>query len=46
LADLMSAIDYEHGCSTAMSREAESKWSNVSDFVGWISNPPPTKKPC
>ncbi len=38
LADLMSAIDYEAWLfDTHEPRQAESKWSNVSDFVGWIN---------
>lgn len=38
LTDLMSAIDYEAWLfDTHEPRQAESKWSNVSDFVGWIN---------
>ncbi|MDP2804688.1 MAG: UvrD-helicase domain-containing protein [Gallionellaceae bacterium] len=38
LADLMSAIDYEAWLFDSHEpRQAESKWSNVSDFIGWIN---------
>ena len=38
LADLMSAIDYEAWLFDSHEpRQAENKWSNVSDFVGWIN---------
>ncbi len=38
LADLMSAIDYETWLFDSHDpRQAETKWSNVSDFVGWIN---------
>lgn len=38
LTDLMEAIDYEAWLfDTHEPRQAESKWSNVSDFVGWIN---------
>jgi ATP-dependent DNA helicase Rep len=38
MADLMSAIDYETWLfDTHEPRQAESKWSNVSDFVAWIN---------
>jgi len=38
LADLMSAIDYEAWLFDSHEpRQAEAKWSNVSDFVGWIN---------
>jgi ATP-dependent DNA helicase Rep len=38
LADLMSAIDYETWLFDSHEpRQAETKWSNVSDFVGWIN---------
>jgi len=38
LSDLMNAIDYEAWLFDSQEpRQAESKWSNVSDFVGWIN---------
>ena len=38
LADLMSAIDYETWLFDSHDpRQAETKWSNVSDFVGWLN---------
>jgi len=38
LTDLMSAIDYEAWLFDSHEpKQAESKWSNVSDFVGWIN---------
>jgi ATP-dependent DNA helicase Rep len=38
LADLMSAIDYEAWLFDSHEpRQAENKWSNVSDFIGWIN---------
>jgi ATP-dependent DNA helicase Rep len=38
LNDLMSAIDYEAWLFDSHEpRQAESKWSNVSDFVAWIN---------
>jgi ATP-dependent DNA helicase Rep len=38
LADLMSAIDYEAWLFDSHEpRQAETKWSNVSDFVGWLN---------
>jgi ATP-dependent DNA helicase Rep len=38
LNDLMSAIDYEAWLFDSHEpRQAESKWKNVSDFVGWIN---------
>ncbi|MDX8399318.1 MAG: UvrD-helicase domain-containing protein [Gallionellaceae bacterium] len=37
LSDLMNAIDYEAWLFDSHEpRQAESKWSNVSDFVDWI----------
>ena len=37
LADLMSAIDYEAWLFDSHEpRQAESKWENVTDFIGWI----------
>ena len=37
LADLLGAIRYEAWLYDSCDpREAESKWSNVSDFVGWL----------
>ena len=37
LTDLMTAIDYEAWLFDSHEpRQAESKWKNVSDFVGWI----------
>jgi len=38
LSDLMSAIDYEAWLFDSHEpRQAETKWSNVMDFVGWIN---------
>jgi ATP-dependent DNA helicase Rep len=38
LADLMSAIDYEAWLFDSHEpRQAETKWKNVSDFVGWLN---------
>ena len=38
LADLLSAIDYERWLfDTLEPRQAESKWKNVQDFVGWMN---------
>jgi ATP-dependent DNA helicase Rep len=38
MADLMSAIDYEAWLFDSHEpRQAESKWANVTDFVGWIN---------
>ncbi len=38
LNDLMTAIDYEAWLfDTQEPRQAENKWKNVSDFVGWIN---------
>lgn len=38
LNDLMSAIDYETWLFDSHEpRQAEVKWSNVSDFVGWLN---------
>lgn len=38
LNDLMSAIDYEAWLfDTHEPRQAETKWSNVSDFIAWIN---------
>ena len=38
LNDLMSAIDYEAWLFDSHEpRQAESKWANVTDFVGWIN---------
>jgi ATP-dependent DNA helicase Rep len=38
LADLMSAIDYETWLFDSHEpRQAETKWANVMDFVGWIN---------
>jgi ATP-dependent DNA helicase Rep len=38
LSDLMSAIDYETWLFDSHEpRQAETKWSNVSDFVGWLN---------
>ena len=38
LADLLRAIGYESWLfETLDPREAETKWSNVRDFVGWLS---------
>ena len=38
LADLMSAIDYEAWLFDSHEpRQAETKWANVQDFVGWIN---------
>lgn len=38
LEDLLSAIRYEAWLfETCDTREAESKWSNVRDFVGWLT---------
>ena len=38
MADLMSAIDYEAWLFDSHEpRQAESKWANVMDFVGWIN---------
>ena len=38
LADLMSAIDYEAWLFDSHEpRQAETKWANVMDFVGWIN---------
>ena len=38
LNDLMSAIDYEAWLfDTNEPRQAENKWKNVSDFIGWIN---------
>ena len=38
LTDLMSAIDYEAWLFDSHEpKQAESKWSNVTDFVGWIN---------
>jgi ATP-dependent DNA helicase Rep len=38
LADLMNAIDYEAWLFDSHEpRQAESKWSNVTDFVGWLN---------
>ena len=38
LEDLMSAIDYEAWLFDSHEpRQAESKWANVTDFVGWIN---------
>ncbi|MCE9550189.1 MAG: UvrD-helicase domain-containing protein, partial [Betaproteobacteria bacterium] len=38
MADLMSAIDYEAWLfDNHEPRQAESKWANVTDFVGWIN---------
>jgi ATP-dependent DNA helicase Rep len=38
LSDLMSAIDYEAWLFDSHEpRQAEAKWSNVMDFVGWIN---------
>jgi ATP-dependent DNA helicase Rep len=37
MADLLAAIDYEAWLFDSFDpRQAESKWSNVQDFVGWI----------
>lgn len=38
LADLMEAIDYEAWLFDSHEpRQAEGKWSNVSDFIGWLN---------
>jgi ATP-dependent DNA helicase Rep len=38
LNDLMSAIDYEAWLFDSHEpRQAETKWANVSDFIGWIN---------
>ncbi len=38
LADLMDAIDYEAWLFDSHEpRQAEGKWSNVSDFIGWLN---------
>ena len=38
LADLLSAIDYETWLFDSLEpRQAESKWKNVQDFVGWMN---------
>lgn len=38
LADLLAAIDYERWLfDTLEPRQAESKWKNVQDFVGWMN---------
>ncbi|MBI5436174.1 MAG: UvrD-helicase domain-containing protein [Nitrosomonadales bacterium] len=38
LADLMSAIDYEAWLFDSFDpRQAETKWANVQDFIGWIN---------
>jgi ATP-dependent DNA helicase Rep len=38
LSDLMSAIDYERWLFDSQEpRQAETKWANVIDFVGWIN---------
>jgi ATP-dependent DNA helicase Rep len=38
LADLLSAIDYEAWLFDSHEpRQAENKWKNVSDFVGWMN---------
>jgi ATP-dependent DNA helicase Rep len=38
LADLMAAIDYEAWLFDSHEpRQAETKWSNVSDFVAWLN---------
>ncbi len=38
LTDLMSAIDYEAWLFDSHEpRQAETKWKNVSDFVGWLN---------
>ena len=38
LADLMTAIDYEAWLFDSHEpRQAETKWANVMDFVGWIN---------
>ncbi len=38
LADLMSAIDYETWLFDSHEpRQAETKWANVQDFIGWIN---------
>ena len=38
LADLMSAIDYEAWLFDSHEpRQAETKWANVQDFIGWIN---------
>ena len=38
LSDLMSAIDYETWLFDSHEpRQAETKWANVMDFVGWIN---------
>ncbi len=38
LSDLMSAIDYEAWLFDSHEpRQAETKWANVMDFVGWIN---------
>jgi len=38
LSDLMAAIDYEAWLFDSHEpRQAEIKWSNVSDFIGWIN---------
>jgi ATP-dependent DNA helicase Rep len=38
MADLMSAIDYEAWLFDSHEpRQAENKWANVTDFVGWIN---------
>jgi ATP-dependent DNA helicase Rep len=38
MTDLMSAIDYEAWLFDSHEpRQAESKWANVMDFVGWIN---------
>ena len=38
LTDLMNAIDYEAWLFDSHEpRQAESKWSNVADFIGWIN---------
>ena len=38
LADLMSAIDYEAWLFDSHEpRQAETKWANVQDFIGWLN---------
>jgi ATP-dependent DNA helicase Rep len=38
LSDLMSAIDYEAWLFDSHEpRQAETKWANVMDFVGWVN---------
>jgi ATP-dependent DNA helicase Rep len=38
MADLLSAIDYEGWLYDSFEpRQAESKWKNVQDFVGWLN---------